>query len=826
MNYVEDFKGAIRAHGLIPPPTFIPGKIHRIDRVDKRKGHKSGWCKLFDDGNGGIYGDFSLDISETWQAKRPEPWTPEERQEYNRHVAESRKQEEFERKQKADEAAKQSLIIWRNAKTCTTHPYCEKKRIEPYPARVISTQAEECKGWFWTTDDNGDYEELKGNLLLLPLYNINNERRGLQAIAESGKKSFIKGLAKQCLFIPVTDTKLPADYAGKIYIGEGFSTIKTVRQATNDPTVAAIDSGNLLHVATAWRLKCPKAEIIIAGDIDSSGTGQTAANAAALAVSGLVVLPHFGDEELAVDPPPSDWNDFAVLHGLEAAGCALMKTTPPSDTKATPESNNDIQYGNAIKKLAALKPHKFDWVRKDEARKLGVKLPTLEADVKAARHDENESKHLLFSEVEPHPEPIDPAQLLNEVLGAIRQFIVLDTEQAQAAALWVASTWFIDAVEISPLAIINAPERECGKTQLLTVLGRMSYRPLPASNATASALFRAVELWKPTILIDEADTFFRDKTDLHSMVNAGYLRDGYVLRSEAVGDTFEPRKFSVFSAKALAGIALEKHLTDATMSRGVVFNLRRKLPHESVSRFRNADRNLFKGIVAKLSRFAEDYSQQVRDARPTLPEALSDRDQDNWEPLLAIAECAGVEWTHRATKAALKLSCAGVRVVSKSNELLTDIQKVFEEKELDKIFTKDLTDALNADEEKPWATYNRGKPIAPSQVSNRLTGYGIKSKTIRTGYKTAKGFEISQFDDAFNRYLATPPNLPSQGNNPPKANNGAGLDVTFPANHKVTQIKKVTPEPAPVLDCDVVTSKKPISGGTEEEFSKPSHIRI
>jgi len=42
MNYVEDFKGAIRAHGLIPPSTFIPGKIQRIDCADKRKGNKDG----------------------------------------------------------------------------------------------------------------------------------------------------------------------------------------------------------------------------------------------------------------------------------------------------------------------------------------------------------------------------------------------------------------------------------------------------------------------------------------------------------------------------------------------------------------------------------------------------------------------------------------------------------------------------------------------------------------------------------------------------------------------------------------------------------------
>lgn len=363
MNYIEEFADAIRAYGLIPPTTFIPGKIHRIPGVGKHKGNRDAWCKLFPDCNGGVIGDFSSDISENWQAKRLKPLSPEEMQEYNRHVEESKRQAEAERKGKADRAAKQSVLIWRNAKACATHAYCIKKNIEPYPAKVISAQTDECKGWFWTTDDNGELVELRGDLLLLRLFNINGELRGLQAIDESGKKSFIKGLSKKGLFTPITNEKLPTDYTGKIYIGEGFSTTKTVRQATNDPSMAAIDAGNLLHVAQAWRTKCPQAEIIITGDLDKSGTGQKSANEAALAVSGLVAIPPFTEAELVGDHPPSDWNDFNSLHGSEAVGRALTKANTPSDTKTTPESNNDIQYENAVKKLAALKLFQYDRVR-------------------------------------------------------------------------------------------------------------------------------------------------------------------------------------------------------------------------------------------------------------------------------------------------------------------------------------------------------------------------------------------------------------------------------------------------------------------------------
>ncbi|MDI1278805.1 DUF3631 domain-containing protein [Methylobacter sp.] len=482
-----------------------------------------------------------------------------------------------------------------------------------------------------------------------------------------------------------------------------------------------------------------------------------------------------------------------------------------------------------IQQLAELKPLDYDKVRAEQAKALGVRPATLDAEVKAVRGLDKAVDRLPFPNIEAHHEPIDPARLLDDVAATIRQFIVLDESQAIAAALWVALTYFIDVVEVAPLAIINAPEKSCGKTQLLTVIGRMAYRPLPASNASASALFRAVELWKPTILIDEADTFFRDNTELHGMINAGYLRDGFVLRSEAVGDSFEPKKFSVFSAKALAGIKLEKHLPDATMSRGIIFNLRRKLSGENVSRLRHAEPGLFVGIASKLIRFAGDYSKQVRQARPVLPDALSDREQDNWDGLLAIASCAGSEWVTKATATALTFSAgSSEKATSTGNELLSDIQSIFESKRTNKISTADLIQALCDDEEAPWLTYNRGKPIVPRQVKKQLEPYQIEPKLMRfNSYDNpARGFELSQFTDAFTRYLANPLNYPLHVTNGLKTSNGAALAVTGSVARNTSDNLSVTDSVARNTSdnlsvtaqatngeaCNTVTDKKAFSG--------------
>ena len=162
-----------------------------------------------------------------------------------------------------------------------------------------------------------------------------------------------------------------------------------------------------------------------------------------------------------------------------------------------------------------------------------------------------------------------------------------------------------------------------------------------------------------------------------------------------------------------------------------------------------------------MARFADDSHAALRAARPKLPEALHDRAKDNWEPLIAIAELAGDAWAERARKAALELSVASNESMSVGVELLNDIKEVFEHNRAEKISTADLITALCDDDEKPRATYNRGKPITPRQVSKRLSEYGIKSKNIRIGYATPKGFDLDQFNESFNRYLveisATPP---------------------------------------------------------------------
>lgn len=362
------------------------------------------------------------------------------------------------------------------------------------------------------------------------------------------------------------------------------------------------------------------------------------------------------------------------------------------------------------------------------------------------RYVKNENS---LPDVVPWPEPIDPMLLLNEISCLVKRFIVCEHEVVIATTLWAAMTWFMDVIHVAPIAVITAPEKRCGKSQLLHLMSMLVCRPIPASNISPSALFRCIDQWQPTLLIDEADTFMKDNEELRGIINAGHTRNSaYVIRS--VGKDFVTKRFNVWSAKAISGIGKP---SDTILDRGVTLELRRKLPTEEVDRLRYVDPMVFQNITSKLARFALDYSEHVAAARPSLPDTLNDRAQDNWEPLLSIALMAGNNWIKQAYNAAHKISGDLEQSVSTGVELLVDIETIISTIKATYISTADLLNNLCKDPERPWATYNRGLRMSPRQLATRLREFRIVSYTVRIGESTLKGYKFENFADAFARYI-------------------------------------------------------------------------
>lgn len=807
---IERFLDEIRnATGGAPSLSEVmPGKLVRFATSDKR-GDDNGWCKLFPDSECGVFGCWRQGISETWQARQA--ITPEDRAAFAEKVKTARAEAaKIEAEQRA-ECRKKSVELWDKGRDVDAqHPYLLAKGIKPYGARQLKQS------------------------LLVPVRDGAGTLHGLQFIGPDGSKKFKTGTAVAGCYHAMGKPN------GKLLIAEGFATAATLHETTGIAVAVAFNAGNLKPVAEALRAKLPDTVLVVCADDDHATEGNPGlakATEAARAVNSLLAVPVFPDTR---EPKDTDFNDLALLSGADAVKACIEAAVMPAPVLNTAPQMNPIDA--AIQRLAELPPLQYDQVRKDEANSLGVRPSTLDAAVKNARKGAV-SDDSPFEEVEPWPEPVDGAALLTALTETIRRFIICEPHTAHSVALWIAMTWFIDVVQVAPLAVITAPEKQCGKTQLLTIIGKLVPRPLTSSSISPSALFRSIDAWKPTLLIDETDACLKDNEELRGLINCGHTRDSaFTIR--CVGDDHTPRRFGVWGAKALSGIG---HIADTLMDRAIILELRRKLPHENVDRIRYAEPGLFDSLRSKLARFAEDYCNQVRQARPPLPQSLNDRAQDNWEPLLAIAMTASAEWLQIGTTAALKLS--GGESVSQTvgAELLADIQEIFSTKGIDRICTTELIKALCSDDEKPWATYNRGFQIRPRQLATKLKGYGIQSKTVRIGDETAKGYDREQFTEAFSRYVVSPPQkvttsqpapvkglrpfvmsntkvtesfYPSQVTNhesdsgfsplgPQRAEGLESENVTDSGTCYGNKNLNVTREPAPILDCDVVTDRTP-----------------
>ena len=129
--------------------------------------------------------------------------------------------------------------------------------------------------------------------------------------------------------------------------------------------------------------------------------------------------------------------------------------------------------------------------------------------------------------------------------------------------------------------------------------------------------------------------------------------------------------------------------------RAIAIALKRRTPSEHVDRFRRREVvALAVPLRERLEHWAGAHLDTLRDARPEIPDALDDRAQDGWEPLLAIADAAGDDWPQRARAAALALSVGADREdESRGVRLLVDIQALFKDRNTERLPSTELVSA-------------------------------------------------------------------------------------------------------------------------------------
>jgi 3'-5' exonuclease len=170
--------------------------------------------------------------------------------------------------------------------------------------------------------------------------------------------------------------------------------------------------------------------------------------------------------------------------------------------------------------------------------------------------------------------------VLDDAVDQLKRFLIVPgPTYLDTIALWSAHTYLLRneafGVGFTPLLAFQSPIKRWGKSTGLKCTHLMSYDARMASSITPSSLFRVVDEYGVSLLVDKADNVFKnEKSDLLGIMNAGRDRmTARVMRSEAVGDgKFETREFNTFPPIALTSI---KQLSDTLQDRAIVLSLRR-----------------------------------------------------------------------------------------------------------------------------------------------------------------------------------------------------------------------------------------------------------
>lgn len=364
--------------------------------------------------------------------------------------------------------------------------------------------------------------------------------------------------------------------------------------------------------------------------------------------------------------------------------------------------------------------------------------------------------------------PIDGAALLDEVEQFHRRFNVFPREAAYVAvALWDAHAHLLDCFDSTPRLAFLSPEPGSGKSRALEIVETLVPRPMVAVNASAAALFRAVSGpdGRPTILFDEIDTVFGpkagDNEELRGFLNAGHRRSGVTYRCIGDGGNQSVVAFPSYCGVAVAGLG---SLPDTILTRSVIIRMRRRARNETVDPYRaRSHEKAGHALRDRLAAWADQVREQVRDAWPEMPEGVTDRPADVWEPLLAVADAMGGDWPKRARAACQELVRAS-QADDKGSlgiRLLTDLRDHVMVG-VDRLPTIAVIDRLNALDDAPWADL-QGKPLDSRRLARMLAQYmtadnePITSRNIRTSGGVLKGLVAADLHDAWARYCPPPP---------------------------------------------------------------------
>jgi putative DNA primase/helicase len=273
------------------------------------------------------------------------------------------------------DTAKKAAAICAAATNPVNNPYLLRKQVSTVSTlrEIDASAAASILGY----PPRSRGELLTGRLLVVPVKQ-GKRLSTLELIDGDKRKAALAGRGSKTGGFWPTERLPDGDGTGlTLNIGEGVATVLSAKEASGNPSVAALSSGNLQSVAKAMRERYAAATLVILADlVKATGEPHSHAVAAALSVGGKLAIPDFGADR---DSDMTDFNDMVRLYGAKAVAQSLSRAVGPEP--AAQDADKAAAPGSAMKGSGWLKPQPLAVKVKPEPYPIDALPPSIRAAV-------------------------------------------------------------------------------------------------------------------------------------------------------------------------------------------------------------------------------------------------------------------------------------------------------------------------------------------------------------------------------------------------------------------------------------------------------------
>ena len=315
---LQAFRGAILTALGHAPEAIEPGRFHRFATSDRRA-DDAGWCKLFDDQRGGVFGCYRQGVSETWCAADRAGMTREQRADVARQVMAATAEREAQQRQQWAENAQRIAQVWAQCVPLVPgNPvtlYLKGRGLGSVWPLPDVLRLHRALPYWHGAEKLGTFPAMVAPMVasdgrMVALHRTYLTRDGRKAEVPKVRK--LTGAAG-----PLAGACIPLHKPARDCIGiaEGIETALAAWRASAVPTVAAYCAGNL----AVWQWPSGVQRVVIFADNDKAG------REAADTLLGRAVRAGLQAQVLTPTDEGADWCDVWANRGavlIEAGGAA------------------------------------------------------------------------------------------------------------------------------------------------------------------------------------------------------------------------------------------------------------------------------------------------------------------------------------------------------------------------------------------------------------------------------------------------------------------------------------------------------------------------